>query len=98
MGTNDLLWAENSPFNESSLANMSDITKSTERQLVERFGHLLTLQQTAELFHRTPDGLRVSLSRNTVFSSALNAAKRRIGRRIYFRASVLAWLIEEGAV
>ncbi len=41
MGSNDLLWAENSPFNESSLANMSDITKSTERQLVKRFGHLL---------------------------------------------------------
>ncbi len=32
--------------------------------------------QAAELFHRTQDGLRVSLSRNTRFSNVLNAAKR----------------------
>lgn len=92
MGMNGL-WPENTTNDELSV-----LARSTERQLVERFGHLLTLQQVAELFHRTPDGLRVSLGRNTDFSYSLNAAKRRIGRRIYFRASVLARLIEEGEV
>ncbi len=85
-------------FEGVSLEGLDGIIESTERQLFERFGPLLTLQQTAELFHRTPDGLRVSLNRNTRFSNALNAAKRRIGRRIYFRASMLARLIEEGMV
>ncbi len=71
-------------------------SKNTERLLFEEYGPLLTLRQTAELFHRTVDGLRVSLGRDTEFSNLLNPAKRKIGRRVYFRTSVIARLIEEG--
>ncbi len=73
-------------------------SQHTERLLFEQYGPLLTLSQTAELFHRTVDGLRVSLGRDTEFSNLLKPAKRKIGRRVYFRTSEIARLIEEGVL
>lgn len=80
-------------MNQEQSSNQS---KRTERLLFEQYGPLLTLHQTAELFHRTVDGLRVSLGRDTEFSNQLRPARRKIGRRVYFRTSVIARLIEEG--
>ncbi len=74
---------------------LTTASKNTERLLFEIYGPLLTLRQTADLLHRTPDGLRVSLGRDTEFSKLLNPARRKIGRRVYFRTSALARLIEE---
>jgi hypothetical protein len=65
-----------------------------ERSLVDRYGHLLTLSDVAEVLKRSPDGLRVSLGRKNEISEKLNPAKKKIGRRVYFRVSAVAELIE----
>lgn len=61
-----------------------------EQQLLERYGPLLTLEQLAEVFHRSPKGLYFSLSHPGEFSDAINKARAKIGRRLYFRASDIA--------
>jgi len=65
-----------------------------ERSLIERYGPLLTLSDVAAILRRSPDGLRVSLGRENEVSKKLNPAKKKIGRRVYFRVSAVAELIE----
>ncbi|MCG7896474.1 MAG: helix-turn-helix domain-containing protein [Candidatus Thiodiazotropha taylori] len=66
----------------------------TERSLIDRYGPLLTLSDVAEILRRSPDGLRVSLTRKNDVSDKLNTAKKKIGRRVYFRVSAVAELID----
>jgi hypothetical protein len=66
----------------------------TERSLIDRYGPLLTLTDVAEILRRSPDGLRVSLARKNDVSDKLNSAKKKIGRRVYFRVSAVAELID----
>ncbi|WP_339413079.1 DNA-binding protein [Pseudomonas sp. EA_35y_Pfl2_R5] len=56
---------------------------------------LLSLQQLAEVLHRSKDGLRVSLSGNSELSAELRRCKVKIGRRVYFKTSAVARVIEE---
>lgn len=65
-----------------------------ESSLINRYGHLLTLAEVAEILKRSPDGLRVSLGRDNEVSKKLNMGKKKIGRRVYFRVAVIAELIE----
>lgn len=65
-----------------------------ERSLIDRYGPLLTLSDVAEILRRSPDGLRVSLGRENEVSEKLNPAKKKIGRRVYFRVSAVAELIK----
>ncbi|WP_260292376.1 DNA-binding protein [Sedimenticola hydrogenitrophicus] len=65
-----------------------------ETSLINRYGHLLTLAEVAEILKRSPDGLRVSLGRNNEVSKKLNMGKKKIGRRVYFRVAAIAELIE----
>jgi len=65
-----------------------------ESSLINRYGHLLTLAEVAEILKRSPDGLRVSLGRNNEVSKKLNMGKKKIGRRVYFRVAAIAELIE----
>lgn len=64
-----------------------------EQQLLTTFGPLLTLEQLAQLLHRSPKGLRGALSLNSEFSRQINATKIRFGRRVYFRAGEVAVLL-----
>ncbi|WP_428622201.1 helix-turn-helix domain-containing protein [Sedimenticola sp.] len=66
----------------------------TESSLNARYGPLLTLSEVAEILKRSPDGLRVSLGRKNELSEKLNPARKKIGRRVYFRVSAVAELIE----
>ncbi|WP_078059521.1 plasmid-related protein [Xanthomonas massiliensis] len=68
---------------------------TTEEILTRKYGALLTLTDLAEVLHRSPDGLRLSLVSAGGYSDSLNQAKVRIGRRIYFRATDIALLLEE---
>lgn len=68
---------------------------TTEEQLLERYGPLLSLTELSELLKRSPDGLRIALRSQTDFALKWNAAKRKVGRRVYFRASDVAELIDE---
>jgi hypothetical protein len=68
---------------------------TTEEQLLERYGPLLSLAELSELLKRSPDGLRIALRSQTDFALKWNSAKRKVGRRVYFRASDVAELIDE---
>ncbi len=65
-----------------------------EQSLIDKYGYLLTFADVAKVLKRSPDGLRVSLGRQNEVSKKLNPAKKKIGRRVYFRVSAVAELIE----
>lgn len=67
----------------------------TEEQLLERYGSLLSLVDLSELLKRGPDGLRIFLQSQSDFALKWNAAKRKVGRRVYFRVTDVAELIDE---
>lgn len=69
---------------------MPDAINSMASSMFEKYGPLLSLVQLAEILHRTPDGLRVSLRDDSTYADRLNAAKIRIGRRLYFRTPEVA--------
>lgn len=66
-------------------------SNTTEAYLLEKFGPLLSLLQLAEVLHRSSDGLRLSLSQQDgELSKKFNPARKKIGRRVYFRSSLVA--------
>ena len=69
---------------------------TTEEVLLQRYGSpLLTIQQVAEVLDRSPEGLRISLAGDGDVARRLRPAKVKIGRRVYWRASTLARVIDE---
>lgn len=62
--------------------------------LSEKYGPLLTLPQVAEVFHRSREGLRVSLNQNNELSKTLNKAKKKFGGRVYFKAFDISEIID----
>jgi hypothetical protein len=68
---------------------------TTEEQLLKRYGPLLSLTDLSDLLKRSPDGLRISLRSQPEFANKWNSAKRKVGRRVYFKASDVAELIDE---
>ncbi|MFJ7882376.1 DNA-binding protein [Pseudomonas sp. FSL R10-0056] len=68
---------------------------STEQYLVEKYGPLMTLSQVAELFGRSPDGLRFTIRQDSDLGRRLSAEKKKLGRRVYFLAVGVARLIDE---
>ena len=74
---------------------MSESKKNIDKYgLQEKYGPLLTLNQVAEVLHRSHEGLRVSLHRDNDLSSALRSVKKKIGRRVYFRATDISQIID----
>lgn len=67
---------------------------TTEQILIERFGPLLTTAQLAGLLHRSKDGLRLTLRGQSALATALIEARVRIGRRVHFRAGVVAKILD----
>ncbi len=70
---------------------------TTEKMLLDRFGGspLLSTQQVAQILHRSPEGLRITMSSNSPLSNRLRACKLKIGRRVYFKVTSIAQLIDE---
>lgn len=67
---------------------------TTERFLLEKYGPLLSLIQLAGLLDRSVDGLRLSLSHEGEMSKKFNPARKKIGRRVYFRSSLIAPILD----
>lgn len=67
----------------------------TEEILIGKYGPLMTLAQLAEVLGRSPDGLRLSLRLDNELSRRLTQEKKKLGRRVYFRAAGVARLIDE---
>jgi hypothetical protein len=69
------------------------ITVSTSEILVAKYGALLTLQNLAATLSRSPEGLRLSLRSDSDFARQVNAARVRLGRRVYFSTLKIAAII-----
>lgn len=59
---------------------------------------LLSLAQVAEILHRSPDGLRITLSGDNSLARSLRPCRIKIGRRVYFKIQGIARLIDEAGV
>jgi hypothetical protein len=65
-----------------------------EEILVKEYGPILSLAELAMILDRSPDGLRVSLRSSGEWVSRINTARLRLGRRIYFRTSEIANVLD----
>lgn len=68
---------------------------TTEEQLIERYGILLSLDDLSEVLKRSRDGVRIAMRGSSEFARTWCPIKKKIGRRVYFRASDVARLIDE---
>lgn len=68
---------------------------TTESTIIKQYGILLSFKDCAELLGRSSEGLRVTLSRDSELARKLKPAKIKIGRRVLFRASAFAKLLDE---
>lgn len=70
---------------------------TTEDLILNRYNGapLLSLEQLAELLHRSKDGLRITLGSDNEFSRKINPCRIKIGRRVYFKTADVARLIDE---
>ncbi len=67
---------------------------STEAFLLQKFGPLLSLEQLAGLLDRSTDGLRLSLAHDGEISKKFGPARKKIGRRVYFRSALVASVLD----
>lgn len=67
---------------------------TTEQWLIDRYGPLMTLQDLATVFNRSADGLRLALYGQSELAQQLHLARRKIGRRVYFRTAAIALLVD----
>jgi hypothetical protein len=64
-----------------------------ENSLLRRYGPLMNLATLASILDRSPDGLRVTLRSSGEWVEKINAARLRLGRRVYFRTAEIAELL-----
>lgn len=67
---------------------------TTEEVLIGKYGPLLTLAEVAKLLDRSPDGLRVTIRTDNDLGRHLMGARVKIGRRLHFKASSVAALLD----
>lgn len=70
---------------------------TTEEILVARFGPLLTRLQVAEILDRSAEGLRLTERGDSDLGRKLRAARVKIGRRVHFRVSSIAHLLDDNS-
>lgn len=68
---------------------------TTLEHLLKQYGPLMTLEQLAGILNRSADSLRVSSYRPGPLSAQMNAARRKIGRRVYYQTTRIAELIDD---
>ena len=75
---------------------MTETCSPTHRYLLAQYGPLLTLKHLAQVLHSSPGGLRMALSRQRLpFTRALSETQRRVGRRVYFEARLVAQVLDQ---
>jgi hypothetical protein len=52
------------------------------------------LTELAKILDRSPEGLRISLRSSGEWVKQINAARLRLGRRVYFRTSEIANVLD----
>ena len=61
-----------------------------EEALTNQYGPLMSVAMLAKVLDRSVEGLRISLRTDSAWSKPINAAKLKIGRRVYFRTADIA--------
>ena len=80
---------------ESGAHIVSERTAMTiEEVLVRQYGPLLSMEDLAIILDRSPEGLRISLRSSGEWVSRINATRLRLGRRVYFRTSEIANVLD----
>lgn len=72
--------------------------KTTKAYLFEMYGPLMPIDALAKTLSRSPQGLRVSLLSDSPLSRVLNKARKKIGRRVYYKSEVVAQLIDDDSL
>ncbi|MGH1429375.1 MAG: hypothetical protein ACRBEE_15675 [Arenicella sp.] len=62
--------------------------------LQKNYGPLMSMEALAKTLDRSKEGLRVGLCSNSDFSRSINSAKKKIGRRVYFKTEIIAEIID----
>lgn len=72
---------------------------TTEEFLYRKYGGspLLSFSQVAEILHRSPEGLKITLRTNCELANQLKPNRVKIGRRVYFKVSDIANLIDQAS-
>ena len=70
---------------------------TTVEILVARYGPLLTRHQVAEILDRSAEGLRLTERGDSDLGHKLRAARVKIGRRVHFRVSSIARLLDDNS-
>lgn len=74
---------------------MTESLSATHQYLLAHYGPLLTFKHLAEVMHLSPNGVRMAIARKRQpLAVALGAARRQLGRRVYFEARVVAEAID----
>ena len=61
-----------------------------EETLTNLYGPMLTITQLAKVLDRSAKGLTISLRSDSDWTRSINAAKLKLGRRVYFRTAEIA--------
>ena len=61
-----------------------------EEALTNQYGPLMSVAMLAKVLDRSAEGLRISLRADSAWSKPINAAKLKLGRRVYFRTAEIA--------
>jgi hypothetical protein len=64
-----------------------------EEALTKQYGPLLSVAQLAQVLDRSAEGLRISLRTESDWSKPINAARLKLGRRVYFRTAEIAQVL-----
>jgi len=67
-----------------------------EKILIETYGALLSIAQLARVLDRSPEGLRISLRTSNEWTTQVNLAKVKLGRRVYFKTTEIAQILSGG--
>lgn len=69
------------------------ISMQIEEVLTNQYGPLLSVAMLAKVLDRSAEGLRISLRTDSDWSKPINAAKLKIGRRVYFQTAEIATVL-----
>lgn len=71
------------------------MTLTRSDRLLKKFGELMTYEQLAKELKRSSSGLRITVSRQASdFAISLNRARVKLGRRVYFKTTDIAELVD----
>ncbi|MDO8263615.1 MAG: helix-turn-helix domain-containing protein [Gallionella sp.] len=69
--------------------------KTTEEVLLSQHGPLMSIKDISQLLGKTISGVRTGLIRELPWTQGLLQARKRIGRRVYFKTQEVGrWLDE----